>query len=263
MRRSKLKNILVISGSHRKKGTGIALLDAFKKNFNMTDYVFETVHLSDNRIEFCRGCTVCFKVSEAACPCKDDVQTIVDKMKNADGFVFISPVYGMNISGQLKTFMDRITYLYHRPALIGKPAVYLASTDLGGTTLMAKYMTYILNTMGMRTVATLGAYAIPYKKNESYQLKISNKLKKISLKFIDELKTEGMPEPKFNELFHFTKWQTKNKYSKNVYPADYNYWLDKGWFDSDYYYPTKVNVFDKARLRFISKRISSVIQKRI
>ncbi|MBI9012115.1 MAG: flavodoxin family protein [Clostridiales bacterium] len=258
-----MKKILVISGSHRKKGTGIDLLDTFKTNFSTLGYAFETVHLSYNRIEYCRGCTVCFKVGETACPCKDDVQMIVEKMKVADGVVFISPVYGLNISGQLKTFLDRITYLYHRPSLIGKPAVFFASTDLGGATLTGKYMTYILNTMGMRTVGTLGAYAIPYKKNVSYQLKISNKLKKAAQKFADELKVEGMPEPKFNELFHFTKWQAKNRYSKSVYPADYDYWLKNGWFDSDYFYPAKVKMVDKARLRFISNRVSKMVQKRL
>jgi len=263
MRRHKLHNILVVSGSHRKKGTGISLLDTFKTNFNTSKYTFETIHLSNHNIEYCRGCTVCFKVGEAACPCNDDVQMIVDKMHKADGLVFISPIYGMNVSGQLKTFMDRITYLYHRPSLIGKPTVFLASTDLGGTGLVSKYMKYIMNAMGLRTVGTLGAYAVPFKKDESYRLKVSNNLKTISIKYINELETEGMPEPKFGELFHFVKWQNKNKYYKDIYPADYDYWHERGWFDSEYYYPTKIKASDKVRLRFISKRISSLVQKRV
>jgi len=263
MRRRKLHNILVISGSHRKKGTGIDLLNTFKTNFNTSEYTFETIHLSNYNIEFCKGCTVCFKVGEAACPCKDDVQLIVDKMQKADGLVFISPIYGMNVSGQLKTFMDRITYLYHRPSLIGKPTVFLASTDLGGTGFISKYMKYIINAMGMRTVGTLGAYSVPLKKKDSYRLKVSNKLKNISIKFINELEVEGMPEPKFSELFHFIKWQSKNKYSKGIYPADYDYWHDNGWFESEYYYPAKLKAFDKVRLGFISKRISRLVQKRV
>lgn len=79
---------------------------------------------------------------------------IVEKMKAADGIDFVAPIYGMNISGQLKTFIDRIAFLYHKPELIAKPVITLLSTDFAGVKPMAFYMEYMLSAMGMRTVGT-------------------------------------------------------------------------------------------------------------
>ena len=46
-----MKNIIVISGSHKKNGAGISLLKEFKNYFNESEYSFETIHLSNNNIE--------------------------------------------------------------------------------------------------------------------------------------------------------------------------------------------------------------------
>jgi len=258
-----MKNILVISGSHKKTGCGISLVDMFKSNFDNVNYSFETIHLSNLDIKYCIGCTACFKVSGDVCPCKDDVKSVLDKMEKADGIIFVSPIYSMNISGQLKTFIDRITYTYHRPTFIAKAVLFFASTDVGGIGLVSKYMKYILDAMGMRTVATFGVLAKPFKNDEKYRLESSKKLKKISIDFSAELNRTEMPKPKFSELFHFTKWQAKNKYSKDIYLADYKYWDDNGWFESEYYYPVKLGAFDKLRLFFVRKKVRSVVMKSV
>lgn len=258
-----MKNILVISGSHKKKGTGISLVEMFKSNFNNANYFFETIHLSELDIKYCIGCTACFKVSGDVCPCKDDVKSIVHKMEKADGIIFVSPIYGMNISGQLKTFLDRITYTYHRPTFIAKPVIFFASADVGGIGLVGKYMKYILDAMGMRTVSTFGVLAKPFKNNEKYRAESLTKLEKIYRDFLIELNRTEMPKPSFSELFHFTKWQAKNRYSKDIYPADYKYWNDNGWFESEYYYPVKLSTFDKLRLIFVRKKVASVVIKSI
>lgn len=258
-----MKKILVISGSHRKNGIGIKLFKLFKSSFSESDYDFETVHLSEHKIEFCRGCTACFKVGEHRCPCKDDVPDLVEKMKGADGLVVISPVYGMDISGQLKTFMDRITYLYHRPTLIGKPVIYLSSTDLGGMKITEVYMRYILNVMGLRMIGFVGALSTQFKKSDQYRLKLESKLNRVAKVFKKALSGDTQPKPKFNEIFHFTKWQVKNKYSESIYLADYKYWQENGWLDADYYYPTKLNIMDKIRIGFVKTMITRLMKKRL
>ncbi|MGB3368528.1 MAG: NAD(P)H-dependent oxidoreductase [Acidaminobacteraceae bacterium] len=258
-----MKNILVISGSHKKKGTGITLVDMFKSNFENEYSSFETIHLSDLDIKYCIGCTACFKVSGDACPRKDDVKSVLDKMEKADGIIFVSPIYSMNISGQLKTFLDRITYTYHRPMFIAKPVIFFASTDVGGISLVGNYMKYILDAMGMRTVATFGVLAKPFKMDEKYRAKSQTKLEKIYVEFSMELNRTVLPKPKFSELFHFTKWQAKNRYSKDIYPADYKYWNNNGWFESEYYYQVNLGVLDKLRLIFVRKKVASIVKKSV
>ncbi|OQY38209.1 MAG: hypothetical protein B6229_06540, partial [Spirochaetaceae bacterium 4572_7] len=107
--------ILVISGSQQKKGAGVKATEIFMSKFDSAEYSFETVFLSDYDIGSCKGCTACFKKDK--CIIKDDLSSIIEKMKSSDGIIFVTPIYAMNISGALKTFIDRISYMLHKPAL--------------------------------------------------------------------------------------------------------------------------------------------------
>ncbi|MDD2649416.1 MAG: NAD(P)H-dependent oxidoreductase [Eubacteriales bacterium] len=46
------------------------------------------------------------------CVIKDDAPAIVEKMKNADVIAFASPIYYYEMSGQLKTLLDRANPLF-------------------------------------------------------------------------------------------------------------------------------------------------------
>jgi multimeric flavodoxin WrbA len=48
-------------------------------------------------------------------------------MQQADGVIFVSPVYTGNVSGLMKSLMDRLAYTAHRPAFLGKPAMLVAT----------------------------------------------------------------------------------------------------------------------------------------
>lgn len=54
----------------------------------------------------------------------DQAPMIVQKMADADIIVLSSPVYYMNIDGQLKTLMDRC---YHNKGLAGKEFYYITA----------------------------------------------------------------------------------------------------------------------------------------
>jgi multimeric flavodoxin WrbA len=75
--------------------------------------------LKDVDLSQCRGCFGCFVKGEDHCPCKDDA-SIEQKMHDADGIIFATPVYGMNISALMKTFIDRFSYIFHRPRFFTK-----------------------------------------------------------------------------------------------------------------------------------------------
>lgn len=256
-----MKKVLVLAGSHRKNGLGNKVLDVFKSNFSEAEFEFETVQLSHYRIEFCKGCIACFKRHESVCPCKDDVPMIVEKMLDADGIVFISPVYGMNISGQLKTFMDRITYTYHRPVFYGKPTVFIGSTDVGGVKLLSKYMKYIAEAMGMRWSGYIGALSGKYDRDETYRMNISEEMRTLANSFLNDLKFDERPNPRFSELLHFKKWQQKNRRVKEIYPEDFKYWSDNGWFESEYYYDVKISPVNRFRLKLVEKAVNRMMDR--
>ena len=66
--------------------------------------------LADKRIEACGGHEFC---GERACPHDDDMPGILEQVYTADGLILATPIYYENVSGQMKTFMDRNATRYY------------------------------------------------------------------------------------------------------------------------------------------------------
>lgn len=100
------KSALIISGSPRKGGNTDLLCDAFARGAEEVGGRVEKVFLADYRIDYFSEADE-QRVGNRANEAEDDVPMLVDKMVQADVIVLASPVYYMNITGQLKTFIDR------------------------------------------------------------------------------------------------------------------------------------------------------------
>lgn len=100
------KNVLVISGSPRRGGNTDLLCDEFMRGATEAGGVCEKIFLPDYHIDY-------FleedeqRTGDRANEATDDIPMLVDKMVKADVIVLSSPVYFMNITGQLKTLIDR------------------------------------------------------------------------------------------------------------------------------------------------------------
>ena len=99
-------NILILSGSPRKGGNTDLLVEAFVKGASQKHHV-EVVSIRDYKVNPCMGCNACFKNKDNICVQKDDMQTIYEKMSQADMLVIASPVYFYGLSAQLKAVIDR------------------------------------------------------------------------------------------------------------------------------------------------------------
>ena len=100
------KSVLIISGSPRKGGNTDLLCDAFARGAEEAGGRVEKIFLADHRIDYFSEADE-QRVGNRAGEAEDDVPMLVDKMVRADVIVLASPVYYMNITGQLKTFIDR------------------------------------------------------------------------------------------------------------------------------------------------------------
>lgn len=104
--------ILALNGSHRgEAGCTQLLLDKLAQGAGEAGAAgadFETVVLAKQNIMPCSGCEVCHTPEHyLRCVHEDDVQAIFSRMKTADLVIYATPVYIFNISGLMKTFMDR------------------------------------------------------------------------------------------------------------------------------------------------------------
>lgn len=104
------KNVLVISTSLRNHSNSEVLAEAFAKGAAEAGNQVEFVSLKEKDIRFCKGCLACQKTLK--CVIADDAPEIVEKMKEAEVIAFGSPIYYYEMSGQMKTFLDRANPLY-------------------------------------------------------------------------------------------------------------------------------------------------------
>ncbi len=103
---TKKYRVLGISGSPRKAATDYVVQEALK--YLRENHPVETKYFSvmGKELKFCIHCDHCIQTKEG-CVFKDDMEEVFGLMEWADAYILGSPVYQGNISGQLKTLLDR------------------------------------------------------------------------------------------------------------------------------------------------------------
>lgn len=119
-----MKKVLIISSSLRENSNSEALCRAFEKGARESGNEVEFLSLKGKTLQFCTGCLIC--VTTERCYLRDDADLIAGKMKEADVLVFGTPIYYYEMSGQLKTLLDRANPLYNSDYRFRE--VYLLST---------------------------------------------------------------------------------------------------------------------------------------
>lgn len=118
------KQVLIISTSPRKGGNSDTLAEEFARGVREAGNQVEKVELYNKTIGFCRGCLACQKTQR--CVIHDDADAIAQKMLTADVIVFATPIYYYEMSGQMKTILDRANPLY--PSDYAFRDIYLLAT---------------------------------------------------------------------------------------------------------------------------------------
>lgn len=99
------KKVLILSTSPRRGSNSEALAQAFAKGAEEGGHQVEFISLRGKDLRFCQGCFACQKTGK--CVIRDDMQQIVPKMEQADVLAFATPIYYYEMSGQMKTLLDR------------------------------------------------------------------------------------------------------------------------------------------------------------
>ena len=136
--------VLMINGSPHANGCTYTALNEIASVLNKNGIESEIVQLGTQPIRDCTACLACRKLD---CKCifdYDCVNTIIDKAKSSDGFIFGTPVYYAHPSGRILSALDRIFYA-GGAAFTHKPAAAIASARRAGTTasidVLNKYFT--------------------------------------------------------------------------------------------------------------------------
>ena len=98
-------NILFLNGSPRKNGYTVRVMELIEEAIDIRHTV-EWIHAYDLMLKPCQSCLQCRPGNECKLP-KDDGHDVWHKIRSADALVMGSPTYFGNISGPLKTLVDR------------------------------------------------------------------------------------------------------------------------------------------------------------
>lgn len=122
--------VLMLNGSPKANGNTYTALLEIGKQLNKENIEYEIVQIGGAPMRDCIGCGRC---TENGCIFSDGgVNEFIAKAKEADGFVFGTPVYYAHPSGRILSFLDRVFYSGGR-AFKFKPAASVAVARRAGT----------------------------------------------------------------------------------------------------------------------------------
>jgi multimeric flavodoxin WrbA len=152
--------IVAVVGSLR-KGNTLKMVQAACSSIT-TDEV-EIIDLSKISLQFCTGCLYCDEAKQ--CNINDDMSNLIDKIKDANGYIFASPVRWSLLSGEMKTFFDRLNPLATTGILSKKKCVLfvVGQSDISGDETFSidaglQSMKFFCENAGVEIVDSVKAY---------------------------------------------------------------------------------------------------------
>ncbi|MBF0532601.1 MAG: flavodoxin family protein [Candidatus Omnitrophica bacterium] len=127
--------VLLVNGSPHEKGCTYTALQEVSGALNANGIGAEIFQLGIQPLSGCIACRKCAELKRCVFP--DRVNDFLDLAKDADGFVFGSPVHYASAGGAIISFMDRLFYadmLSGRCSFYLKPAAAVVSARRAGTT---------------------------------------------------------------------------------------------------------------------------------
>ena len=122
------KKVLIVSSSLRAGSNSELLARQAELGAKDAGNEVEFISLKDKDLRFCRGCLACQKTYK--CVIRDDMDTMIEKVRDAQVIIYATPIYYYELSGQLKTFLDRCNPLF--PQEYAFRDVYLLTTSAEG-----------------------------------------------------------------------------------------------------------------------------------
>jgi multimeric flavodoxin WrbA len=108
-------HILAINGSPRKNRNTATLLNKALEGAASQGATTELIHLYDLNYKGCISCFSCKLTggkSYGKCAYQDDLSPVLEKISNADAVILGSPLYFGNVTGEMKSLMERLLFQY-------------------------------------------------------------------------------------------------------------------------------------------------------
>lgn len=254
--------ILALIGSYRKNGNTSQIVSIVCEAMQAeavragAPLEIETLYLGHLDIGACRGCRACFDRGEDKCPLKDDLLSVKAKMKAADAILVATPVYVDDVSGIIKTWIDRLAHVCHRPEFAGKSAYLLATVGSTPTSRTLGTLRLALSTWGFHIIGKAGFKTGALMKADEMRATHAARAEKIARRIYNAVSERRLAKPSFMSLFMFKIQQRAWQRTARRDTLDYAYWSGQGWTDParDFYIP-----HEASRLKVLLARLAGAL----
>lgn len=103
--------VIAFNGSARKDGNTNYAINLVGEELKKEGIDLEIIHIGAKQIRGCASCFNCLTTKSGKCVIPDELNDIIEKLKEADGLILASPTYYANISGGFKAFLDRLFFV--------------------------------------------------------------------------------------------------------------------------------------------------------
>ncbi|KQC10468.1 MAG: FMN reductase [Methanolinea sp. SDB] len=101
-----MKKVLLLSGSPRPNGNCAQVIEECAKVIRRCGLEAEIYSLAGKKVESCTACYRC--KDEGFCVLEDGLDELIEKIRDADGFIVASPVYFGTARGDVMSALQRI-----------------------------------------------------------------------------------------------------------------------------------------------------------
>lgn len=232
-------NIVVVNGNMRHGSTWHCVQAVLAELEQQSSVEITEYNLPKDLPEFCVGCYSCFYKGETACPHAQYVQPIAEAIAQSDVVVLSSPVYGMDVSGQMKAFLDHLCYMWmsHRPnpAMFNKIGLVVVTTAGAGLGHTAKTMKNSLKFWGVKRIFSFKSPVSAMKwdeVSEKRKLKITKDAKALASRIGRAAdRVDRLRNPLFRSVFF--KMMTGMQKGNDWNPTDRSHWERQGWLSGE------------------------------
>ncbi len=239
--------IVLINSSGRTNGNTDRLLKVLENELIKTaekrHIAIDIRHiiLSEIEIKSCRGCRYCFDRGD--CPLKDDVVVTEALIAECDALVLAGPVYMEDINGIMKTWIDRMAFLAHRPTYFDKYAIAISTSGAGTSNHSLNTMKNALMAWGFHILSTCKFRMGAHMEDKLIEERYISKLSDMAMNLISSFQNNVAQKPTLFSLISFNIQQKYYRTNNRAGTLDRSYWKEKGWLNSNthFYMPIKCN----------------------
>ena len=107
-----MKKIIIIDGGPRKNFNTASMLQKFAEGASSVseDIEVKTVRLYGLDYKGCMSCMACKIKASNVCKFRDALTPVLEDIADADGLVLGSPIYFGDVTGQMRTFLERLAF---------------------------------------------------------------------------------------------------------------------------------------------------------